>query len=541
MTQRPVSIDPPLGSEVKLSVIVLFFHGNQWVRSCVESLLAQSLPISDYELLLVDNGATTDAIDVYRGCGNVRIVRFEENLGFAGGNNAALAHAQAPWVLLLNQDTVIHKRCLKELAETCQRHPEAGSIAANMVMVSDPNEANSAAPAPAFIGRYRLSRLGFAVYEQPKMHADALPVDFVSGNGMCLNKAALESIEGFLFDPMLGSYMEDMDLSFRMRKAGRALIVSRKAVVYHFREASLSGSIGDRVAKFVHISTNRLLVNWKFLGKRRFLGHLPLLLAGIPLKVLRLDTDTRPKPLRSLAAIPLIPVVVVYFALRLLSLYELQKELTPGTAATTSRTGRAGVQIAILIVFTVVTGAFLLEQDWGKVAAALVDLPWAVRVRRSNEYNEQRADPCPGGVSIANRDGEFQGQCHPTGGYGLPYRQLCDPRVRSRRLSCGQYCDSCGGRTFTLFYSSAHAGICAGRGSAEPGRVDGLFFVTPMGGPPGPHPVGDLYRSTNEQHGRSFYAGLALVLHQRPNGARRIPFVALVFRFPCKLADGARM
>ena len=80
-------------SKIKLSVIVLLYNGDQWIDSCVRSLENQTLSRDLYEIILVDNGGSTPAVDRYKGKDLTEVICFSENYGFAGGNNKALEHA----------------------------------------------------------------------------------------------------------------------------------------------------------------------------------------------------------------------------------------------------------------------------------------------------------------------------------------------------------------------------------------------------------------------------------------------------------------
>ena len=99
-------------NKIKLSVIVLFYFGDRWIKECVQSLEKQSLPRSRYEVILVDNGGSTPSVKDYEGRPQVKVLHFSQNFGFAGGNNKALAHVNGDIILLMNQDVVVHFNCL---------------------------------------------------------------------------------------------------------------------------------------------------------------------------------------------------------------------------------------------------------------------------------------------------------------------------------------------------------------------------------------------------------------------------------------------
>lgn len=315
-----------LASEIKLSIIVLFYHGEHWIETCISSLEKQSLPRNLYEIIMVNNGGSTPPVEQYKGRYNISVVHFAKNYGFAGGNNRALAHARGEIVLLMNQDVVVHFNCLEELLKTFDQHPEAGVISANMLMVSEKDVVDPYSSSSRTVGLYILSPLGYASYFSTETDKDIVPVDFVSGNALGFRKIILKDIGNYLFDSRLGSYMEDLDFSIRLKKTEWQMYVRSKALVYHYRDEAFSGKLNYMLRKLIHVSSNRLMVYYNNLAMTDFLKKLPALLLGIPFKVARQDDDRRFHILKFIVAFVFVPLVLVYFGLRILSNIKPKKE-----------------------------------------------------------------------------------------------------------------------------------------------------------------------------------------------------------------------
>jgi GT2 family glycosyltransferase len=309
-TVRPTAT---VADSIQVSVVVLFYHGEPWVRSCVKSLLDQSMERSRYEVILADNGANTPSLDSYRTEFNVQIVRWKQNFGFTGGNNRAAALAKGQVIFLLNQDVVVHHRCLESLWDAFGRHPELDALSANMQMVARFDQSIDPKKMPSTVGLFRLSRFGYADYRSLPFGLDPISVDFVSGNGLGFRRSVLRKIGAYLFDERLFNYAEDLDLSLRLASNGCRMAVIPAAAFYHFRGDPDAGPLWPRLKKFVHISGNRLLVYHRQLPAGSFLKKLPLLLAGIPLKVGRMDAEQRFRASRFLAAAVLVPLAALDF------------------------------------------------------------------------------------------------------------------------------------------------------------------------------------------------------------------------------------
>ena len=314
MSQLRISTD-----KIQLSVIILFYHGEHWLQPCMQSLQKQSLTRSAYEIIMVDNGGSTPSVENYEGQPNIKVLHFPKNYGFADGNNRALDHAAGDLVLLMNQDVVVHFYCLEQFITSFQKKPQAGVISANMFMVSTNDQLDRYAAPPGGVGHYQMSPFGYAAYVVRRIDAEMVPIEFFSGNGMCFQKKMIADVGNYLFDPRLISYAEDLDLCIRLKETKWGLYVSPKAVIYHYRDEAFSGHPLILLKKFVHISTNRLLVYHKNLLFGRFLVKLPLIILGIPLKVARPDGSQKFHLLNFCVALLLTPVVLASFCYKAIS------------------------------------------------------------------------------------------------------------------------------------------------------------------------------------------------------------------------------
>lgn len=307
---------------IKLSVIVLFYFGERWVKTCIDSLENQSMSRASYEIILVDNGGSTPSTGNYSGLPNTRVLTYPQNLGFADGNNQALFHADGELVLLMNQDVVVHRSCLHELVTAFDLAPRAGVVSANMLMVSQNDSVSQDGPLPEITGLYKLTRLGYAQYFTRKTNSDLIAVDFVSGNALCFRSRMLKDVGDFLFDERLGSYAEDLDLSLRLKQTAWDMLVHPRALVYHYRDDAFAGNPMQQLRKLLHVSSNRLVVYYNNLPLSAFLLKLPALILGIPLKVARPDGSQGFHRFYFLVAMGCVPMIVVYFGLRM---YQLKK------------------------------------------------------------------------------------------------------------------------------------------------------------------------------------------------------------------------
>lgn len=105
---------------MKLSIIVPVYNVEAFLRKCVDSLLDQDLPVSDYEIILVDDGSTDgsgalcDALVAEHG--NIRVIH-QQNRGLSGARNAGIAVAEGPFVIFVDSDDFLESNVLGELVK----------------------------------------------------------------------------------------------------------------------------------------------------------------------------------------------------------------------------------------------------------------------------------------------------------------------------------------------------------------------------------------------------------------------------------------
>src|SRR5690242_13465997 len=108
-----------------ISVVVLNWNGKIDTLECLESLARVDYP--NFEVIVVDNGSADDSVAAIRQqFPDVMVLETGANLGYAGGNNVGIRKAledQASYVLLLNNDTVVHPQLLTSLVEAAAAVP----------------------------------------------------------------------------------------------------------------------------------------------------------------------------------------------------------------------------------------------------------------------------------------------------------------------------------------------------------------------------------------------------------------------------------
>lgn len=242
-----------------LSVVIVNYNAGRLLSACVRSVLAAWPAGVGGEVVVVDNASTDGSgQQVAAEFGQVRLVRLEANRGFGAALNHGLALAPAEFALLLNPDTELGPGAIDRMLDTLREYPKAGLVGPRLVY-PDGRLQHSAFKFPdlvqvgldllphlldhrgrfrALVGRLYDSRLNGrypgGIYQRPR----PFRADFVLGACMLGRYRALADV-GF-FDEGFFMYCEEVDLAFRLRRAGWEILCEPRAVVVHHGGASTS-------------------------------------------------------------------------------------------------------------------------------------------------------------------------------------------------------------------------------------------------------------------------------------------------------------
>ena len=216
-------------TEPRVAIIILNWNGKKDTFVCLESMRKETY--GNKEIVLVDNGSTDDSVEeIRRAFPEVTLLALEKNLGFTGGNNAGIEYAVkkgADYVYLINNDTTVEPDALEKLVEAAEENPEAGLVAP-VIHDMDP-------PCAIWFAGSALSLHHGAAWHdnarQPARTEKPYEVPWVTGCAMLLRAELLGQLGGF--DDRYFLSWEDVDLSLRVRDAGRKVMVAPTARIYH--------------------------------------------------------------------------------------------------------------------------------------------------------------------------------------------------------------------------------------------------------------------------------------------------------------------
>lgn len=263
----------------RITVAIVNHNGRHLLERHLPALVAQR--DAEFDIVLADNGSTDGSLDLLESdFPAIRVLRLQNNLGFAAANNRIIAATTTPLIAFLNNDASPEPGWLAALDAAAEVHPGFGMFASRMVFAHDPAIVNSAG--------ISLDRAGIA-WDRHVGDRDAGPTAEVFGPsaGAALYRRTLFEDVGD-FDESFFAYLEDVDLAWRARLAGWRCLFVAEATVRH--EHSATGTEGSPFKNY-HLGRNKIWTILKNYPSPALLYLAPLIafydLAAIPLTLLR--------------------------------------------------------------------------------------------------------------------------------------------------------------------------------------------------------------------------------------------------------------
>ena len=211
------------------------------------------MAVIDAEVIVVDNNSSDNSIEYLTAkFPAVKYITNKGNTGFAKACNQGLQQAKGSYILFLNPDTIIPEDCFTKCVSFFEANKDAGAIGIKMLDGSGKflKESKRSFPSPS-TSLYKLFGLAklfprskiFSRYHLGHLNENENnEVDVLAGAFMMIKREVLDKVGGF--DETFFMYGEDVDLSYRIQKAGFKNHYFAESSIIHFKgESTRKGSM----------------------------------------------------------------------------------------------------------------------------------------------------------------------------------------------------------------------------------------------------------------------------------------------------------
>lgn len=263
---------------VKATVVIPNYNGIKYIEECLNSLYR----LQEQELftvLIVDNGSKDGSLELiqekYPG---VRLIALPENTGFCHAVNVGIAGADTPYVILLNNDTVVLEGFVKALVDAIEQDKKLFAVSAMMLQWQDHRLIDDAGDQYCVLGWAYSRGKGrpAAEYEAPaKIFA-------ACGGASIYRKSILDEIG--CFDENHFAYLEDIDICYRAAIYGYGCRYTPYAKVLHAGSATSGSRYNEFKTRLA--SANSVYLVGKNMPILQLIWNLPFLLPGFMVKTI---------------------------------------------------------------------------------------------------------------------------------------------------------------------------------------------------------------------------------------------------------------
>lgn len=280
-----------------VTVVVVNYNTRDETTACVRSLYENT--VTPFELVVVDNGSADGSAEALAAAFPDAVIDpTGANLGFAAGVNRGAAAGSAPWVLLLNPDTVVLPGSIDALVEFARRHPAHGVYGGRTLRPDhtvDPSSCWGAMTPWSLVcfalglsTVFKRSRV-FDPESLGRWERDSVrEVPIVTGCLLLTSRADWNRLGGM--DEAYFLYGEDADFSARALSAGMRPVVVPEAEIIH----AVGGSTASSGRKMSMVMAGKATVLHRQWSPRAASFGLLLLQAGAGLRALPALLRRRP-------------------------------------------------------------------------------------------------------------------------------------------------------------------------------------------------------------------------------------------------------
>ena len=245
--------------KIDISIITVNYNGLN--DTCA---LIDTIPFDEYslEVIVVDNASREDEASVIsERYPQVKVIRSNKNLGFAGGNNLGIKAALGDYLFFVNNDTLFFRgtRCevrgagIDSLIKRLKSNPNIGAVCPKIRFAWDDAPIQFAGYTPLSSITIRNHPIGFGESDKGQYN-EAHPTPYAHGAAMMVKKEVIEKAGLMPEDYFL--YYEELDWSMMMRRAGYEIWYEPTFTIFH-KESQATGQ--NSPLRTFYITRNRLL------------------------------------------------------------------------------------------------------------------------------------------------------------------------------------------------------------------------------------------------------------------------------------------
>ena len=255
------------------AIVILNYNGEKLLRQFLPSVIQHS---GNAEIIVADNNSSDQSVAfLQQSFSLIRIISLDKNYGFCGGYNRALKQVEADYYVLLNSDIEVTPDWLTPMVTLLNNNPHVAAVQPKVLSYHHKNKFEHAGAGGGFIDSlgypFCRGRILNSVEEDAGQYNDEVEVFWASGACLMIRSELYHKFKGF--DEDFFAHMEEIDLCWKLHRAGKKIYYSGKSTVYHLG----AGTLGYQQSGKTYLNfKNGLSLIFKHLLPSELIYKLPL-------------------------------------------------------------------------------------------------------------------------------------------------------------------------------------------------------------------------------------------------------------------------
>ena len=225
----------------KVAVVILNWNGLAHLQRFIPSVVASTYP--NLDIIVADNASTDQSLEwLQTNYPIIRIMTGHTNLGFAGGYNFFLKKIESDYYVLLNSDVLVSKNWIEPVIDLMEKDISIAACQPKILSADHPDHFEYAGASGGWIDKlgypFSRGRIFDTVEKDHGQYDDPVPVFWASGAAFFIRSKLFHETGGF-YEPFF-AHQEEIDLCWRLQRAGYKIYACPEAIVYHLGGGTLS-------------------------------------------------------------------------------------------------------------------------------------------------------------------------------------------------------------------------------------------------------------------------------------------------------------
>lgn len=223
------------------AVVILNWNGFDLLKKFLPSVVKHTPESAT--VYVADNGSSDESVSMIQlKFPTVKVIENGANLGFAEGYNQALQSVEEEYVVLLNSDVEVTEGWLEPLIQRLSNSPETAACQPKILSYSEKNKFEYAGASGGMIDSLGYPYCRGRMFDHTEVdngqYNDSIPIFWATGTCLAIKKSSYFEVGGL--DSDFFAHMEEIDLCWRLQRAGYSIWVQPDSKIYHVGGGTLT-------------------------------------------------------------------------------------------------------------------------------------------------------------------------------------------------------------------------------------------------------------------------------------------------------------